>query len=246
MRRALHAGSSLKKAAPCLCLPWDEAHGIPALGRSCITATGSSASSLTSLLRNLATARPATCFRQSSGENADAVRHHPGQLAHFVVCFSLARTWMELGLQPDLLIGHSLGEHVAAVIGGVMTLADGIKAVEARGRLFDSETPRGAMRGRRQHRRTPATVCVRHEPVRRRGEWARSNRCQRYGEAVSQVQEAMAAGGETLFASEDLRYARAFAAAAIHARVVPSRTGAIDLLGADHSHRFDAHGQACD
>lgn len=79
------------------------------------------------------------------GRDPASVRHHPGQLAHFVVCFSLARTWMELGQQPDLLIGHSLGEHVAAVIGGVMTLQDGLKAVEARGRLFDTRTPRGAM-----------------------------------------------------------------------------------------------------
>ncbi|RQS35474.1 acyltransferase domain-containing protein [Burkholderia sp. Bp8992] len=79
------------------------------------------------------------------GHSAQPVRHHPGQLAHFVVCYALARTWMELGVQPDLLIGHSLGEHVAAVIGGVMSLGDGLKAVEARGRLFDTETPRGAM-----------------------------------------------------------------------------------------------------
>ncbi|GLU33281.1 hypothetical protein Busp01_31230 [Trinickia caryophylli] len=79
------------------------------------------------------------------GRSPEAVRHHPGQLAHFIVCFSLARTWMTLGKHPDLLLGHSLGEHVAAVIGGVMTLADGLKAVEARGRLFDTETPRGAM-----------------------------------------------------------------------------------------------------
>lgn len=79
------------------------------------------------------------------GRDAASVRHHPGQLAHFSVCYALARTWMDLGVQPDLLIGHSLGEHVAAVIGGVMTLAHGIKAVEARGRLFDSATPTGAM-----------------------------------------------------------------------------------------------------
>ncbi|CAB3746795.1 type I polyketide synthase [Paraburkholderia solisilvae] len=80
-----------------------------------------------------------------NGRDPSSVRHHPGQLAHFIVCFSLARTWIELGQMPDLLIGHSLGEHVAAVIGGVMTLADGLKAVEARGRLFDSHTPAGAM-----------------------------------------------------------------------------------------------------
>ncbi|VWB17615.1 type I polyketide synthase [Burkholderia lata] len=97
------------------------------------------------------------CLRQLGGEtardvldailgrNAQAVRHHPGQLAHFIVCYALARTWMELGVRPDLLIGHSLGEHVAAVIGGVMSLGDGLKAVEARGRLFDTATPAGAM-----------------------------------------------------------------------------------------------------
>ncbi|MDN7700863.1 beta-ketoacyl synthase N-terminal-like domain-containing protein [Burkholderia semiarida] len=79
------------------------------------------------------------------GRGAQTVRHHPGQLAHFVVCYALSRTWMELGVQPDLLIGHSLGEHVAAVIGGVMSLGDGLKAVEARGRLFDTATPAGAM-----------------------------------------------------------------------------------------------------
>jgi len=131
------------------------------------------------------------------GENADAVRHHPGQLAHFVVCFSLARTWMELGLQPDLLIGHSLGEHVAAVIGGVMTLADGIKAVEARGRLFDSETPRGAMLAvaasideLRQQFVFGTNLFV--AGVNGRGQTVVSGT----EEAVSQVQEAMAAAGK--------------------------------------------------
>lgn len=79
------------------------------------------------------------------GRTAEDVRHHPGQLAHFIVCYALARTWMDLGVQPDQLIGHSLGEHVAAVIGGVMSLGDGLKAVEARGRLFDTATPAGAM-----------------------------------------------------------------------------------------------------
>ncbi|UTV60603.1 type I polyketide synthase [Burkholderia arboris] len=79
------------------------------------------------------------------GSAAGTVRHHPGQLAHFIVCYALARTWMDLGVQPDLLIGHSLGEHVAAVLGGVMSLDDGLKAVTARGRLFDTETPTGAM-----------------------------------------------------------------------------------------------------
>jgi acyl transferase domain-containing protein/thioesterase domain-containing protein len=79
------------------------------------------------------------------GEHPEAVRHQHGQLAHFVFLYSLARTWMELGQRPDVVIGHSLGEHVAAVIAGVMSVEDGLKAVEARGRLFDTATPPGAM-----------------------------------------------------------------------------------------------------
>ncbi|MGK9171459.1 acyltransferase domain-containing protein [Inquilinus limosus] len=72
-------------------------------------------------------------------------RHDPGQLAHFVVLHSLARTWIRLGVSPDIVIGHSLGEHAAAVIAGVMSLDDGLKAVEVRGRLFETLRPHGAM-----------------------------------------------------------------------------------------------------
>ncbi|WP_152613355.1 acyltransferase domain-containing protein, partial [Inquilinus limosus] len=72
-------------------------------------------------------------------------RHDPGQLAHFVVLHSLARTWIRLGVTPDIVIGHSLGEHAAAVIAGVMSLDDGLRAVEARGRLFETLRPHGAM-----------------------------------------------------------------------------------------------------
>ncbi|WP_175700329.1 type I polyketide synthase [Burkholderia ambifaria] len=79
------------------------------------------------------------------GHYPETVRHRQGQLAHFVILHSLARTWIESGNRPDAVVGHSLGEHVAATLAGVMTLEDGLKAVEARGRLFDTATPRGAM-----------------------------------------------------------------------------------------------------
>lgn len=79
------------------------------------------------------------------GEHPEPVRHSPGQLGHFVVLYSLARTWMELGHQPDVVIGHSLGEHAAAVIAGVMSLEDGLRVIAARGHLFETATPPGAM-----------------------------------------------------------------------------------------------------
>lgn len=96
-------------------------------------------------LRKLAADVAASVLQAIQGHHASSVRHHPGQLAHFIVLYSLANTWMDLGVKPDVLIGHSLGEHVAAVIGGAMSVDDGLKAVEARGRLFDTKTPRGAM-----------------------------------------------------------------------------------------------------
>jgi acyl transferase domain-containing protein/thioesterase domain-containing protein len=84
--------------------------------------------------------------RRSILESDQALaRHHPGQLAHFVILHSLARTWIRLGIVPDRVIGHSLGEHAAAVIAGIMSLDDGLRAVEARGRLFEELRPAGAM-----------------------------------------------------------------------------------------------------
>ncbi|WP_133649265.1 type I polyketide synthase [Paraburkholderia flava] len=96
-------------------------------------------------LAHLDPALAADVFAAIRGEHPETVRHRQGQLAHFVVLHSLARTWIELGHTPDVVIGHSLGEHVAATIAGVMSLEDGLKAVEARGRLFDTATPPGAM-----------------------------------------------------------------------------------------------------
>ncbi|MBC2885141.1 acyltransferase domain-containing protein [Ochrobactrum sp. CM-21-5] len=88
----------------------------------------------------------ASDVRKSILENdMSLARHVPGQLAHFVILYSLARTWIDLGVRPDVMIGHSLGEHVAAVIADVMSLDDGLKAVEARGRLFEERKPKGAM-----------------------------------------------------------------------------------------------------
>jgi len=78
-------------------------------------------------------------------EDQIRARHNPGQLAYFIVLHSLARTWMRLGVVPDVVIGHSLGEHAAAAVADVMSLDDGLKAVEARGRLFEELRPSGAM-----------------------------------------------------------------------------------------------------
>lgn len=62
----------------------------------------------------------------------------------FSVEYALARLWMGYGVQPDALIGHSLGEYVAACLAGVFRLEDALDLVFHRGALMQSTAP-GAM-----------------------------------------------------------------------------------------------------
>lgn len=62
----------------------------------------------------------------------------------FTVEYALAKLWMDLGLAPTAMIGHSLGEYVAACLAGVFSLADALAIVVLRGRLFET-LPKGAM-----------------------------------------------------------------------------------------------------
>ncbi|MCC6808530.1 MAG: amino acid adenylation domain-containing protein, partial [Deltaproteobacteria bacterium] len=62
----------------------------------------------------------------------------------FVVEYALARLWMSWGIQPNAVIGHSLGEFAAACLAGVFTLPDALKVVTLRARIHDAQ-PAGVM-----------------------------------------------------------------------------------------------------
>ena len=66
------------------------------------------------------------------------------QPAIFIIEYALAKLWMSWGIIPEVSIGHSIGEYVAATIAGVFSLEDALEIVALRGRLMQ-KCPTGSM-----------------------------------------------------------------------------------------------------
>jgi acyl transferase domain-containing protein len=66
------------------------------------------------------------------------------QPALFVVEYALAQLWMQWGVAPIAMIGHSLGEYVAACLAGVFSRNDALHIISARARMMQ-DLPAGAM-----------------------------------------------------------------------------------------------------
>ncbi|WP_163870843.1 type I polyketide synthase [Myxococcus eversor] len=79
-----------------------------------------------------------------SDASAPLPRPSVGLPALFTVEYALAKLWESWGVQPEAMIGHSMGEYVAACLAGVFSLEDALALVTERGRLFE-QLPSGAM-----------------------------------------------------------------------------------------------------
>ncbi len=102
---------------------------------------------LETLPEDLAESLEALVFAEPGGDGRKASllrRTDLAQPALFVLEYALARQLLDWGLRPAALLGHSLGELVAATLAGVFRLEDALDLVRLRGRLMQAQ-PEGAM-----------------------------------------------------------------------------------------------------
>ena len=85
-------------------------------------------------------------FDTDGDDAGKALRHTSfAQPALFAVEMGLARLWQSWGIEPDVVLGHSVGQYAAACVAGVFSLEAGARLIAERGRLFGNLPEGGRM-----------------------------------------------------------------------------------------------------
>ncbi|MGV9387429.1 type I polyketide synthase, partial [Nonomuraea sp. NPDC003707] len=80
---------------------------------------------------------PAQVLADADGAGLDSIERL--QPVAFAVGIALAELWESIGVRPTAVVGHSQGEVAAACVAGVLSLADAVRVVVLRSRLFAAE-----------------------------------------------------------------------------------------------------------